>query len=186
MTRPVCSVDECSTVVNAKGLCHKHYKRFRRYGDVTVNRNAARTDEQYIADNHEVEVNGCWVWTGAVFATGYGNAHRRGKTVSAHRLAYETWVGPIPEGLVVRHSCDNRPCINPDHLSQGTHKQNMEDKSRKDRNANTKLSTDDVIDIRWVHGLGASGQSIARAFGVSPTTVSTIVNNKSRRTALEH
>jgi len=56
---------------------------------------------------------------------GYSRTYRHGKTVYAHRLAFETWVGPIPEGLEIDHLCGNRNCINPGHLQATTHAGNM-------------------------------------------------------------
>ena len=60
---------------------------------------------------------------------GYGQAYdiRVARQVLAHRLSYELFIGPIPEGQEVMHSCDNRPCVRPDHLEIGSHKKNMED-----------------------------------------------------------
>ena len=70
---------------------------------------------------------GCWVWTGYLYANGYGGIKAFGKMVLAHRLSYELHKGPIPEGREILHSCDNKACINPAHLSVGTHAQNMAD-----------------------------------------------------------
>lgn len=69
----------------------------------------------------------CIPWDRAVDRDGYGRAKHEGKTWKAHRLAYVLAFGPIPAGLEVRHSCDNPPCVNVDHLSLGTHAENMQD-----------------------------------------------------------
>jgi hypothetical protein len=69
----------------------------------------------------------CWNWDGHTYKNGYGCIKAFGKTVSVHRLSYELHKGPIPTGLEVMHSCDNKLCINPDHLSLGSHAQNMKD-----------------------------------------------------------
>lgn len=55
------------------------------------------------------------------------------KSRSTHRLAYEAWVGPIPEGMLIRHTCDTPLCINPDHLIPGTHRDNMQDRLERGR-----------------------------------------------------
>ena len=70
----------------------------------------------------------CWPWTGSVMGTGYGNikVSLEAGNVYAHRLSYEIANGPIPEGLMVDHSCLNRICVNPAHLRLATVKQNNE------------------------------------------------------------
>ena len=73
----------------------------------------------------------CIEWTGSVDRDGYGKLEKwhNGKRVQfAHRWAYIQAHGDIPEGMCVRHKCDNRPCINPDHLEVGTHADNMQDR----------------------------------------------------------
>lgn len=74
---------------------------------------------------------GCHVWSSTLSTGGYGRV-----LVSGHRLAYELANGPIPEGLLVLHKCDNPACCNPDHLFLGTAGDNMADKSRKGRHRN--------------------------------------------------
>lgn len=75
----------------------------------------------------------CWPWKGSIGSNGYGVFSIRGKQLVASRRAYELTFGPIPDGLFVLHSCDNRPCCNPAHLRVGTHTDNMRDMVSRDR-----------------------------------------------------
>lgn len=67
----------------------------------------------------------CMEWAGSRLSSGYGTVTVNGRTVMAHRVAYETHVGPIPEGLEIDHLCHNRGCVNPDHLEPVTHRENI-------------------------------------------------------------
>lgn len=69
----------------------------------------------------------CWHWRGAQNKFGYGRMTYEGRLQVAHRLAYRTFVGEIPDGLYVLHKCDNPACINPEHLWLGTYSDNMRD-----------------------------------------------------------
>ena len=68
---------------------------------------------------------GCWLWTGYKQKNGYGAIKAFGRFVMAHRFAHELYLGPIPPGLEILHSCDVKLCVNPDHIRAGTHAENM-------------------------------------------------------------
>lgn len=79
----------------------------------------------------------CWEWK-AFRNKGYGKFTYNGRMYLAHRLSWILTNGPIPDGLGVLHSCDNPPCVNPDHLFLGTQLDNMRDASNKGRCANQR------------------------------------------------
>lgn len=66
----------------------------------------------------------CWVWTGRQNRNGYGRLHYQGDEKMAHRVAYEVFTGPIPEGMLLDHRCRTRCCVNPAHLEPVTHSVN--------------------------------------------------------------
>lgn len=111
------------------------------------------------------EETGCWVWTGAVGAEGYGVAWIDKSNRIAHRAMYERQRGPIPQGLQLDHLCRNRACVNPSHLESVTAAVNVQ------RGATTKLTPRQVIEIRKSD---LSNLQTARTYGISLGHVSAI------------
>jgi hypothetical protein len=128
------------------------------------------------------QATGCWNWTGAKFRNGYGAIQVNGFCKKAHRVSYSTFVGEIPDGFYVCHSCDNPPCVNPSHLFVGTAKDNAIDMQAKGRKAITtgraKLTNEGVLLIRAQFGLGKKQHDVAKEFGISQATVSLIWKRK--------
>lgn len=131
---------------------------------------------------------GCWIWTGSLNKTGYGQFGVGGKAVLAHRMSYELFKGPIPKGMHILHSCDNPSCVNPDHLFLGTHQDNMDDKVAKNRqakpqgnlNGRAKLTEQQVKEIREKYvPRKYSSYSLAKEYGVSQYNICAIISNKS-------
>lgn len=120
---------------------------------------------------------GCWEWTATRIRSGYGHV-RVGRRLSlAHRVSWEIHFGAIPDGLCVLHHCDNPPCVRPDHLFLGTVADNSADMVVKGRQCRgehrpaARLAADDVACARALNRAGASQHSLARAFGISHTSM---------------
>jgi hypothetical protein len=134
--------------------------------------------------------NECWPWTAGKGSKGYGRVRARGKARQAHREAYEAEHGPgSATGLVVRHRCDVRACVNPAHLEIGTVADNNRDMMERGRaarqkgaaNGRSKLTEADARAIRaaYVRGCREHGQyALARRYGVGQTVVGKIVRHK--------
>lgn len=115
----------------------------------------------------------CWNWTRSVGSHGYGNAWTKSHgVIVAHRLSYIAFVGKIPNGALVQHSCDNKRCVNPRHLSVGTDATNATDKQIKGRAAKRL----DAISARYIFSSNKSQRDLARQFGVHQVSVWRIKN----------
>ena len=131
---------------------------------------------------HSKPVGSCLIWTGARDGRGYGKINVKGKYVQAHRAAWACHVGEIEGGLMVMHSCDTPLCINPAHLSLGSHSDNMVDMRNKGRQSRgelhpaAKLIADDVRSILAM--VGSTCRAVGEHYSVSPMTVSLIRRRK--------
>lgn len=121
-----------------------------------------------------IDDNGCMIWTRCLNTDGY--PHMLGN-VKVHRLVYELNSGENIKGLVVRHTCDNPKCINPNHLLKGTPRENMMDRNERSGNGIAKLTKDQVRAIRLLDGKFMRTE-IANMFGVSPQTISSLLLGK--------
>lgn len=123
--------------------------------------------------------DGCWLFTGASMGDYGVIKHKSGRHIKAHRFAWETFHGGIPEGLIVCHRCDVPMCCNPEHLFLGTHKDNSDDKIKKgravacpgERNGAAKLRAHQVNEIR---ASDLQQRKLAEMFNVSPSCISMI------------
>ncbi len=145
-------------------------------------------EERFWRFVQRTQAEGCWLWQGTVTRYGYGQlcvSREPTRYKLAHRLSYEIHKRPIKSTDVVRHSCDVRLCVNPRHLTVGTHSENHADMVAKGRNRssshvgfqnpNVKLTADDV---RRIRASPLSHSKIAAEFGVSKGTAAAI---RSRR-----
>ena len=133
----------------------------------------------------------CWIWKGHKCPVGYGRFKLGGsRRVSANRISYVLCHGPLPDGLVVCHKCDNPSCVRPDHLFAGTPKENTQDCVSKDRNAygsrtgTAILTEEQVVRIDKLLEKGWSLQSLANEYRVSKRTILKIKHRENWRRAL--
>lgn len=108
-----CNVEGCSTHAATLGLCVKHFGRLNRRGTTDERRPPSVNERFWLKVN---KTDACWLWTAQRSDDGYGRFDWQGGQL-AHRFAYELLVGPIPEGHHLHHECENKPCVNPDHLT---------------------------------------------------------------------
>lgn len=200
---PICSVDDCGRPRACRGYCTLHYSRWRNWG------NALMTPEEHYAAAlaarfwSRVDKSGdCWEWKGTRDVDGYGKFHYGSHDViRAHRLSFimANGIAELSSEIVVRHHCDNPPCVRPDHLASGTPADNNSDcasrgrQARGDRhgarlkphtvrrgalNGMAKLDEDLVRQIRLLSAAGEYQKHIAALTGVTQGTVSKIVLRK--------
>ena len=152
-----------------------------------------RTAEEvrkFIEANSLVSDTGCWVWQGKFATTGYGQLewNRPGvrRLTGAHRVSYTTFKGE-PGSLHVCHTCDNRACVNPDHLFLGTNADNRADMVAKGRQARGvdqklhKLTEDQVLEVRRLVAGGMTHVDVASIYGVHRSNVGYICQGKTWR-----
>jgi hypothetical protein len=95
-----------------------------------------RFERKYIEEPN----TGCWLWSACGTKAGYGLFGYEGKLQLAHRVSYKLHKGFIPEGMVVRHTCDTPSCVNPDHLELGTQGENIRESVRKGRHSSLHMT----------------------------------------------
>jgi len=189
-----CSIDHCSNLIGrhgAKGYCSMHYKRYLKHGDAATITKAPRgstpAQSLHFAGWQVVPTSGCWNFAGRKNDDGYGVITKGRAPYLAHRAAYEVWTGPIPSGHLIRHTCDNRQCINPEHLLTGMPVDNTRDAVERQRMANGerhgmhKLTDHEVSAMRCEYARGGVTQrALARRYGCSQAQVSNVLLRKQR------
>lgn len=124
-----------------------------------------------ILNRHTVE-NSCWIWNKSLNDSGYGkiqeNIYGKKRHLTAHRESYKEFVGNIPKGMCVCHTCDNRDCVNPDHLWLGTVKDNARDMIYKNRGGFQKLTIEQVSEIKKMIKEGIKSIEIGLKYNIPP------------------
>jgi hypothetical protein len=153
--------------------------RTREAGRENINRaNAARwtqsLSERFWSKVQKTDC--CWNWIGSI-TDGYGYFKVGGKTLKATRVSWELANGPIPEGLWMLHHCDNRKCVRPDHLFPGTQQDNVDDMMAKGRNF-TKLTAENVAEIRFLRAGGMTQREIGERFNVTQSCIYLVLSRR--------
>jgi hypothetical protein len=123
--------------------------------------------------------SGCWEWSGSVDNHGYGQMCANGKHARTHVLSFVVHKSQPTGGLCVMHTCDNRRCLNPEHLTLGTRQRNLEDMRQKGRglkgrmHSMAKLSDEAVLAIRASE---RTNKDLARTYDVDPSVISRVRN----------
>lgn len=188
--RSICTVEGCTRYLKGNGLCGTHYARFAKYGSTDLpKRPADMTLEEgvqhYLA--RCVKSGDCLV--GPVTGDVYGEVRwGAGNRMAAHRAVYIATNGAVPDEMVIRHRCDNKPCANIDHLEVGTPAQNSRDIFDRKRHHNkwlrgeahqcAKLTEALVCELRTVAAAGADLQEMASSYGLNYLTMCAAIRGR--------
>ena len=179
-----CAIPECRRSYYAKGLCEMHWIRGRKGQSLTAKSQYEKTEQERFAEKYTVQPNGCWHWNSSRSSNPRANLfYFRGRPITAYRASYIMFVGEIPDGMLVCHSCDNGLCVNPQHLWVGTYSDNNRDTVRKQRRPTRNgaaINGAKLIeqDVRQIRSSQESARSLARRYGVSHSTVQDVLRRK--------
>lgn len=172
MTKRTCGFPGCNRPHDGLGLCSSHRKQQAQNKPLTKLRTMMTPAERFW--QRVVKGADCWVWVGNIDQDGYGRLRTTAGHIRAHKFSYELHHGPVPKGMVVRHLCHNRQCVNPSHLATGTAKDNVQDSIRDKRMAYgerhrwTKLAEEQV---RAIYADPRPTRTVAEDYGVSISAV---------------
>lgn len=126
-----------------------------------------------------IEIVGeCWEWSGARMGTGYGEINIGGKIHKCNRIAFLIFNGYLHDCLSVIHTCDNKACVRPEHIYQGTHTMNMIDKMMKGKGGVSKLTPHQITCIRKLNSKYFNQVKLAKMFNIGQPHISMVVRRK--------
>ena len=182
-----CSAEGCARSAASKGMCSMHATRMKRHGTLIPTYDYGTPEERFRRKYAVNPETGCWEWACYRMPNGYGIlAIGKKLKVRAHRWSYEHHKGPIPDGMLVCHSCDNRRCCNPSHLFVGTPKDNSQDMARKGRGASTRgtnrqrITPPMALNLRVMYARGKPLSELANIYGITEKYAGDIVKGKAR------
>jgi hypothetical protein len=186
----ICSDCGRPRIEKAQGFCGGCYNRRWVAGTLPARRQwgddfeyAARFRARHLAKTKITE-KGCWEYQGLRNDAGYGLTNLRKEQMFLHRASFTLFCEPIKLGNLVRHTCDNPPCWNPEHLVQGTHTDNAEDAIDRGRKPvgqkvyNAKITNAQALEIRQRALAGENHRKLAAEFGIARTSVGRIARGQ--------
>lgn len=212
-----CMIKGCEDRRKGHGFCNRHLKAYRMHGNPLASRNYGSTSKaskrpaglsleesfRWFLPGDPPPEGVLWLWPGSVDGKGYGTLSSEGRNKLAHRLSYELFVGPIPEGMIVRHKNDTPLDVNPHNLELGTLIDNVQDRmergrshygprpksatrsaamrdraARGERHARARFTEADIVAMRDAYAAGETQSSIAARYATSTAAISMIVRRK--------
>lgn len=178
-----CRVENCGRAILARSYCALHYSRWKKYGNPSVTKlprvswNNPDDLKQSLLRRRIIDPNGCWLWTGNP-SDKYGTVMIDAEAFPVHRVSAALFNGfNIDSPLLIRHTCDVTRCFNPQHLIPGTVADNSRDMVERkrslygERSPHSKLTDDNVSEIKKRLEAGETQTSIASSYGVNQTLI---------------